>query len=164
MTRSISRAYSLIEEEWHEMEEAFSPLPCPSGPSSLLCGIWAKPRIFRVLPYFLTGPNFNLRPGFANCLLKIAESPPQMWLGRHDPQIGESVPLRPLDSSSGDAQSRGRIAGFLGGVFHRDTLFDTNVELGIYRRIEFPRLFRRDLGNASIRFYFRRHSRRKRPI
>ncbi len=142
--------HALVDEEGHEFDDVFSFVPCFARSNSVLRGVGTEPGIFRVLLDFLTDTNFDLHFGFANSLLDISQSAPEVRLGGHDPQLGESVSLRPLDGSSRDAQSRRWIAGLFLGVFHRNTLFDTDVDLGVNPTAGFPRLLRRDLGDTPI--------------
>jgi hypothetical protein len=138
-----------VDEEGNEFENALSLVPCLAGLNLLLYGVWTEPGIFRVLLNFLASANLNPYTIFAYGLLDISQSAPEMRLGGHDPQFGESMTLCPLDSSSRDAQSWRWIAGFFLGVFHRNTLFDTDVKLSINPTI-FPRLLRCDFGDAPI--------------
>ena len=97
---------ALVEKERHEFENPLPLVPCFTRSNSVLRGIGTEPGILRVLLDFLTDTNFDSRTSFANGLLDVSQNPPEMRLGGYDPQLGESVSLRPLDGSSRDAQSR----------------------------------------------------------
>jgi hypothetical protein len=153
--------HALIDEEGHEFDDVFSFIPCFTRPNSVLRGIGAEPGILRVLLDFFASTNFDSRSDFTDGLLNISQSAPEVRLSSHDPQLGESILLRPLDGSSRYAQSWRRIAGLFLGVFHRDTFLDTNVDLGVNPTAGFPCLLRCDFGDAPIRENRFRYSERE---
>src|SRR3989344_7574512 len=56
----------LVEKEWHEFENPLPLVPCLAGPNSVLRGVEAEPRIFRILLDLLAGANLDSRSGFVD--------------------------------------------------------------------------------------------------
>lgn len=142
--------HALVDEEWHELDDVFSLVPCLTRPNSVLRGVGAEPGILRILLNFLADANLDSRSDFTDGLLDVSQSTPEVGRSGRNPQFGESMSFRPLDSSSCDVQRRRRISGLFLGVFHRNALIDTNVELGVDLAAQFSRLLRRDLGDTLI--------------
>ncbi len=127
---------ALVDEEGHELDDIFSLIPCFTRSNSVLCGVGAEPGIFWILLNFLANINFNSHSDFTDDLLDVSQSTPKMRFGSHDPQLGESMSLRPLDSSSRDTQSWRRVARLFFYIFHQNILLDTDVELGVDTAIQ----------------------------
>ncbi|KKU80547.1 MAG: hypothetical protein UY07_C0041G0005, partial [Parcubacteria group bacterium GW2011_GWA1_47_8] len=72
--------HALVDEEGHELDDVFSFVPCFARSNSILCGVGTEPGILQVLFDFLTDTNFDSRSGFANSLLDISQSAPEVRL------------------------------------------------------------------------------------
>ena len=142
---------TLVDEEGHKLENFLSLVPCFTGTNSVLFGVGAEPRILGILQNLWTVDDVDLRPDLADRLVEISQAAPEMGLSSDYPKPGETTLLCPLDSSSCDSESRWRIAGLFVGVLHLDSRFNTNIELGIYRRYELVCFLRGDLCDATIR-------------
>lgn len=124
--------YTLINEEGQNFKNSIPLIPCLAGSNSVLRGIEAEPGILRVPLNFLADANFDFfHSVFSDGLLEISQGTPEMGFGGNDPQLGEFISLRPLDSSSGDTQSRWRVTWLFLSVIHQNVFLDMDVELGV---------------------------------